>query len=49
MTWGREQGATRMQAVTQARNLPAQRLFQQLGFLTAEVKLYYHLWLTPDR
>lgn len=49
MTWGREQAATRMQAVTQARNLPAQRLFQQLGFLTAEVKLYYHLWLTPGR
>jgi GNAT superfamily N-acetyltransferase len=48
MAWGKEQGATRMQAVTQGRNVPAQRLFQQLGFLTAEVKLYYHLWLTPQ-
>jgi GNAT superfamily N-acetyltransferase len=47
MSWGREQGAKRMQMVTQGRNVPAQRLVQQLGFLTAEVKLYYHLWLTP--
>ena len=47
LAWARDHDATRMQIVTQGRNLPAQRLFQQLGFLTSEVKLYYHLWLTP--
>lgn len=44
--WAREHGARRLQVVTQARNVPAQRLYQQLGFLTTEVKLYYHLWLS---
>ena len=43
--WGQGQGATRLQIVTQGRNVAAQRLFQQLGFLTSEVKLCYHLWL----
>ncbi|MEW6268675.1 MAG: GNAT family N-acetyltransferase [Thermodesulfobacteriota bacterium] len=45
--WALARGATRVQIVTQARNVPAQRLFQQLGFLTSEVRLCYHLWLTP--
>lgn len=45
--WGRDRGAARLQVVTQGRNVPAQRLYQQLGFLTTEVKLYYHLWLRP--
>lgn len=47
ITWGHENGASRLQVVTQGRNVPAQRLYQQLGFLTTEVKLFYHLWLTP--
>jgi len=47
IAWGCERGAARLQVVTQGRNVPAQRLYQQLGFLTTEVKLYYHLWLTP--
>jgi len=46
--WARTHGATRVQIVTQARNVVAQRLFQQLGFLTSEVRLCYHLWLTPE-
>jgi ribosomal protein S18 acetylase RimI-like enzyme len=46
--WARANGASRVQIVTQARNVAAQRLFQQLGFLTSEVRLCYHLWLTPD-
>jgi dTDP-4-amino-4,6-dideoxy-D-galactose acyltransferase len=45
--WGRTHGAVRLQVVTQGRNVAAQRLYQQLGFLTTEVKLYYHLWLRP--
>jgi len=48
IVWGQEQGAKRLQIVTQGRNVAAQRLFQQLGFLTSEVKLCYHLWL-PGR
>ncbi|MFN8603633.1 MAG: GNAT family N-acetyltransferase [Candidatus Binatia bacterium] len=47
IAWARERGAKRLQVVTQGRNVPAQRLYQQLGFLTTEVKLFYHLWLTP--
>lgn len=47
--WGNEHGATRVQLVTQARNVAAQRLVQQLGFLTTEVKLCYHLWLPRPR
>lgn len=49
IAWAREQGATRLQVVTQGRNVAAQRLYQQLGFLTTEVKLFYHLWLRPAR
>jgi len=43
--WAREHGASRLQVVTQGRNVAAQRLYQQLAFLTTEVKLCYHLWL----
>jgi ribosomal protein S18 acetylase RimI-like enzyme len=42
--WATGHGARRLQMVTQARNLAAQRLCQGLGFLTREVSLYYHLW-----
>lgn len=45
IAWARAQGAKRLQVVTQGRNVAAQRLYQQLGFLTTEVKLFYHLWL----
>lgn len=47
--WAKEHGATRVQLVTQARNVAAQRLMQQLGFLTTEVQLCYHLWLPRPR
>jgi dTDP-4-amino-4,6-dideoxy-D-galactose acyltransferase len=45
--WATGRGARRLQMVTQARNVAAQRLCQGLGFLTREVSLYYHLWLPP--
>lgn len=45
IAWAQQHGATRLQVVTQGRNVAAQRLYQQLGFLTTEVKLFYHLWL----
>jgi dTDP-4-amino-4,6-dideoxy-D-galactose acyltransferase len=37
-----KQGATRAQVVTQARNVPAQRLYQKMGFLTDSIQLWYH-------
>jgi len=34
--------------VTQGRNCAAQRLYQQCGFLTRTVQLWYHKWYTPS-
>ena len=45
LDWTKAQGAHGMQVVTQARNVPAQRLYQQMGFFTRVVTLYYHKWL----
>jgi ribosomal protein S18 acetylase RimI-like enzyme len=45
LKWAGEQGANRMQVVTQARNVQAQRLYQQMGFFTKSMTLYYHKWL----
>jgi dTDP-4-amino-4,6-dideoxy-D-galactose acyltransferase len=42
--WFRDQGAERATVVTQARNLPAQRLYQRCGLLTESVQLWYHRW-----
>lgn len=35
-----------VQVVTQGRNIAAQRLYQRNGFLTHQVQLWYHKWLT---
>ena len=45
LNWFRTQGDSRAQVVTQARNVPAQRLYQQMGFFTRSVTLMYHKWL----
>ena len=45
LDWFRAQGVHRAEVVTQARNVPAQRLYQQMGFFTRRMTLYYHLWL----
>lgn len=45
LDWAKGQNAIKMQVVTQARNVPAQRLYQQMGFITKEMTLYYHKWL----
>lgn len=45
LDWARDQQAQRMEVVTQARNVPAQRLYQQMGFFTRSMTLYYHKWL----
>jgi dTDP-4-amino-4,6-dideoxy-D-galactose acyltransferase len=42
--WFGEQGISRVQVVTQGRNVRAQRAYQRCGFFSAEVQLWYHGW-----
>ena len=42
--WFAAQGMTTAEVVTQGRNIPAQRLYQKFGFLTKEVRFWYHRW-----
>jgi len=44
LRWTADQGLSAMRVVTQARNIPAQRLYQGLGFRTVAVTLLYHRW-----
>ena len=44
LDWFGLQGVSRAEVVTQGRNVPAQRLYQQMGFFTRQVMLYYHKW-----
>jgi len=44
LQWFAVQGLKSVQVVTQGRNIPAQRLYQKCGFLTKEVKFWYHCW-----
>lgn len=45
LDWARREHADTMEVVTQARNVQAQRLYQQMGFFTKSMSLYYHVWL----
>lgn len=42
--WYRDQGATEVTVVTQGKNQAAQRLYQQCGFLSRDLQLWYHKW-----
>ncbi len=42
--WFREQGVREVAVVTQGRNRAAQRLYQQCGFLSQNLELWYHKW-----
>jgi dTDP-4-amino-4,6-dideoxy-D-galactose acyltransferase len=42
--WCRTNGAGQISVVTQGANVPAQRVFQQCGFRTLSVGLWFHLW-----
>jgi len=46
LDWAKTQNAKSMRVVTQARNVPAQRLYQQMGFFTQSMTLFYHKWLS---
>jgi dTDP-4-amino-4,6-dideoxy-D-galactose acyltransferase len=48
LEWFRAQGATTASVVTQGRNIAAQRLYQQAGFRTSQVHLWYHRWSNPQ-
>ena len=45
--WMRDRGAVEARVITQGRNIAAQRLYQQNGFRTSSVNLWYHKWFTP--
>ncbi len=45
LDWFRQREVARAEVVTQARNVLAQRLYQQMGFFTRRMTLYYHKWI----
>jgi dTDP-4-amino-4,6-dideoxy-D-galactose acyltransferase len=44
LDWFRTQGAHKVAVVTQGNNRAAQRLYEQCGFLSHELQLWYHKW-----
>ncbi len=43
--WLHRRGMTRINVVTQGRNIAAQKLYQRSGFVSRSVELWYHKWL----
>lgn len=46
--WFHTQGAENATVVTQGSNVAAQRLYQQAGFVTKSVELWYHKWFAGE-
>jgi dTDP-4-amino-4,6-dideoxy-D-galactose acyltransferase len=44
LAWFKKIGMLSVEVVTQGRNIAAQRLYQRNGFITKEMKLWYHKW-----
>lgn len=44
LAWFVDHAVRRVRVVTQGRNVAAQRLYQQYGFVTEKVQLWYHKW-----
>lgn len=44
LQWFREQGCEAVRVVTQSRNIPAQRIYQEIGFKTTESSFWLHKW-----
>lgn len=44
LRWAASEGLSRMDVVTQGRNLGAQRFYQRQGFTTRSLELWYHGW-----
>jgi dTDP-4-amino-4,6-dideoxy-D-galactose acyltransferase len=49
LAWSADRGCHTLEVITQARNVPAARLYEQLGFRTVSVGHWYHLWLPAGR
>jgi len=49
LRWYASQGAQRIFAVTQGRNIATQRLSQRMGFMSKSCHLYYHKWFTEPK
>ena len=47
LDWFETQGTREVTVVTQGSNLTAQRLYQQCGFLSRDMRLWYHKWYPP--
>jgi dTDP-4-amino-4,6-dideoxy-D-galactose acyltransferase len=45
--WFAARNLATVSVVTQGRNVVAQRLYQQCGFVTRSIQLYYHKWYSP--
>ena len=45
LAWLRDEGCREIGVVTQGSNVAAHRLYQSLGFKTAQVQYWHHLWL----
>lgn len=48
LSYFQQENMEKVQIVTQARNIPANRLYQKCGFRTTAVHLWYHKWFTSD-
>jgi ribosomal protein S18 acetylase RimI-like enzyme len=44
LDWFKTQGADKVTVITQGNNRAAQRLYQQCGFLSHDLQLWYHKW-----
>ena len=44
--WFECEGISTVEVVTQGSNIAAQRLYQQAGFRTSQVQLWFHKWFT---
>lgn len=42
--WFRRSGSARVEVATQGRNADAQRSYQRCGFVTDQVRIWYHKW-----
>lgn len=47
LDWFAAQDLKTVSVITQGRNIAAQRLYQQCGFLTERCELWYHRWFNP--
>jgi dTDP-4-amino-4,6-dideoxy-D-galactose acyltransferase len=46
--WFKSQGASTALVVTQGRNARAQRLYQQAGFVTDQMQIWFHRWFAAS-